>query len=280
MARGSNRWGRGRDEGRARRRDARPHGRATYPPKQAATADGPVALSVRDSCARGPGRHPPDPGRRGRGDRRACRLRPSEVARAIIGAVPVRASEIRAGASAFAGNPRAARNAHGHPDPRVAEGRRAHAPPIGSRKREPRHHAPARSSARPPRERDRAGPCRADQRVRVEHPRDRARGTVGREPAEAHVRWRSARSFLLLADEPTRGVDVATKGDATGSSSNSRRAAWAILLISNEIEEILGLAHRVLVMRGGRIVAELSGDEITEEAILAASFGRALAAAG
>ena len=44
------------------------------------------------------------------------------------------------------------------------------------------------------------------------------------------------------------------------------------LLISSEIEEILGLTHRVLVMRRGRIVAELSGDEMTESAILAAAF--------
>ena len=52
-----------------------------------------------------------------------------------------------------------------------------------------------------------------------------------------------------------------------------------ILLISNEIEEILGLAHRVLVLRAGRIVAEFDGDAITEEAVLAASFGRAIGVA-
>jgi len=44
----------------------------------------------------------------------------------------------------------------------------------------------------------------------------------------------------------------------------------AILLISNEVEEILGLAHRVLVMRAGRLVAELSGADMTEEAIVSA----------
>ena len=46
-----------------------------------------------------------------------------------------------------------------------------------------------------------------------------------------------------------------------------------VLFISSDTEEILGLAHRVLVMRGGRIVAELSGDAMTEAAILAAAFG-------
>jgi ABC-type sugar transport system ATPase subunit len=47
----------------------------------------------------------------------------------------------------------------------------------------------------------------------------------------------------------------------------------AILLISNEVEEILGLAHRVLVMRAGRLVAELSGPDMTEESIVGAAFG-------
>ena len=47
----------------------------------------------------------------------------------------------------------------------------------------------------------------------------------------------------------------------------------AVLLISNEVEEILGLAHRVLVMRAGRLVAELAGADMTEEAIVSAAFG-------
>jgi simple sugar transport system ATP-binding protein/ribose transport system ATP-binding protein len=85
---------------------------------------------------------------------------------------------------------------------------------------------------------------------------------------------------VLLADDPTRGVDVGAKRDLYQLIVDLAARGVGILLISNEVEEILGLAHRVLVMRGGRIVAELSGDELTEEAILAASFGRALVAAG
>ena len=46
-----------------------------------------------------------------------------------------------------------------------------------------------------------------------------------------------------------------------------------VLLISSEIEEVLGLAHRVLVVRGGRIVGEFSGDEATKEAVMARAFG-------
>jgi ABC-type uncharacterized transport system ATPase subunit len=46
-----------------------------------------------------------------------------------------------------------------------------------------------------------------------------------------------------------------------------------VLLISSDVEEVLGLAHRVLVMRAGRVVAELTGDGMTEAAVLGAAFG-------
>ena len=84
---------------------------------------------------------------------------------------------------------------------------------------------------------------------------------------------------MLIADEPTRGVDVGAKRDLYELLVAMAARGVAVLLISNEIEEILGLAHRVLVMRAGRVVAELDGEAVTEEAILAASFGRAFAVA-
>ena len=70
-----------------------------------------------------------------------------------------------------------------------------------------------------------------------------------------------AEPAVLIADEPTRGVDVGAKRDLYQLHRRARRRGVAVLLISNEIEEILGLAHRVLVMRAGRVVAELDGDE-------------------
>jgi ABC-type sugar transport system ATPase subunit len=85
---------------------------------------------------------------------------------------------------------------------------------------------------------------------------------------------------VLIADDPTRGVDVGAKRDLYGLIVDLAARGVAVLLISNEVEELLGLAHRVVVMRAGRIVAELSGDQMTEEAIVVSSFGRALAAAG
>ena len=82
-----------------------------------------------------------------------------------------------------------------------------------------------------------------------------------------------ANPSVLLADEPTRGVDVGAKLEIYGHLVALAARGVAILLISSEIEEILGLSHRVLVMRGGRIVGELVGEEMTEAAILNAAFG-------
>jgi ABC-type sugar transport system ATPase subunit len=78
---------------------------------------------------------------------------------------------------------------------------------------------------------------------------------------------------VLIADEPTRGIDVGAKRDIYDVLVRLASDGMAILLISNELEEILGLAHRVLVMRAGRLVAELSGADMTEEAIVGAAFG-------
>jgi simple sugar transport system ATP-binding protein/ribose transport system ATP-binding protein len=83
---------------------------------------------------------------------------------------------------------------------------------------------------------------------------------------------------VLIADEPTRGVDVGAKRELYELLVGIAQEGVGILLISNEIEEILGLSHRILVMRTGRIVAELSGEQMTEEAILGAAFGTAQAA--
>jgi simple sugar transport system ATP-binding protein/ribose transport system ATP-binding protein len=77
---------------------------------------------------------------------------------------------------------------------------------------------------------------------------------------------------VLIADEPTRGIDVGAKRSIYELIATLAAAGTAVLLISSETEEILGLAHRALVMRGGRITAELAGDRMTEGAILEAAF--------
>jgi rhamnose transport system ATP-binding protein len=87
----------------------------------------------------------------------------------------------------------------------------------------------------------------------------------------ARVLFRGPR--VLVADEPTRGVDVGAKRAIYELLTSLAADGLGVLLISSDAEEILGLAHRVLVMRAGRIAAELRGEAMTEAAILGAAFG-------
>lgn len=78
---------------------------------------------------------------------------------------------------------------------------------------------------------------------------------------------------VLLADEPTRGVDVAAKRSIYDILVQLAGEGMGILMISSELEEVLGLAHRVLVMKDGQIVAEFDRADATEHAIMVAAFG-------
>jgi rhamnose transport system ATP-binding protein len=87
------------------------------------------------------------------------------------------------------------------------------------------------------------------------------------------AKWLARKPVVLLADEPTRGVDVGAKAQIHDLLAQLAAEGMGVLLISSELEEVLGLAHRVLVVRGGRIVQELVGDEATQRAVMAAAFG-------
>jgi len=86
------------------------------------------------------------------------------------------------------------------------------------------------------------------------------------------AKWLFRRPRLLIADEPTRGVDVGAKRQIYELLIELAREGMGILLISSEIEEVLGLSHRVLVMRAGHVVAEFEGDAATDEAVMSAAF--------
>ncbi|MFN8451991.1 MAG: sugar ABC transporter ATP-binding protein [Anaerolineae bacterium] len=90
-------------------------------------------------------------------------------------------------------------------------------------------------------------------------------------------KWLFKQPTLFIVDEPTRGIDVGAKQAIYELIVNLAAKGMAILLISSEMEEILGLAHRVLVMREGRIVAELSEADqtLTEDNVMRAAFGAA-----
>ena len=77
---------------------------------------------------------------------------------------------------------------------------------------------------------------------------------------------------VLIADEPTRGVDVGSKRAIYDLLVEMAAVGMGIIVISSELEEVLGLAHRVLVMRHGRIITELTGPDMNEQSVLAAAF--------
>jgi len=81
-------------------------------------------------------------------------------------------------------------------------------------------------------------------------------------------------SFLLLND-PTRGVDVATRHVLYDVFRSLAAEGMALVILSSEIEEILLLCHRVLVFREQRVSAEFAGAEMTTDTVIAAMFGRA-----
>jgi simple sugar transport system ATP-binding protein/ribose transport system ATP-binding protein len=91
------------------------------------------------------------------------------------------------------------------------------------------------------------------------------------------AKWLLHRPRVLIADEPTRGVDVGAKRAIYGLIHSLAAEGMAVLLISSELEEVLGLAHRILVMRAGEIVRQLEGEEISEDAVMSASFATELA---
>jgi ABC-type sugar transport system ATPase subunit len=86
-------------------------------------------------------------------------------------------------------------------------------------------------------------------------------------------RWLMERPRVLIADEPTSGVDVSAKRAIYDLLARLADDGVGVLLISSESEEILGLADRALVMHNGQIVAELSADEATEHGLIEAAFG-------
>ncbi|MGD0574976.1 MAG: sugar ABC transporter ATP-binding protein [Anaerolineales bacterium] len=87
------------------------------------------------------------------------------------------------------------------------------------------------------------------------------------------AKWLMTQAKVLLLDEPTRGVDVATKVEVYQIISQLAEQGIGILLISSELPEILGMSDRVLVMRDGHIAGEFPRAEASEQSVLAAAAG-------
>jgi len=100
---------------------------------------------------------------------------------------------------------------------------------------------------------------------------EREAGTLsgGNQQKVVLAKWLLADADLLIFDEPTRGVDVATKAELHRLIRALADAGKAVLVISSELPEVLALADRIVVMREGRVAGELSGSATTAERVLA-----------
>jgi rhamnose transport system ATP-binding protein len=85
------------------------------------------------------------------------------------------------------------------------------------------------------------------------------------------AKWLAAEPRILIVDEPTRGIDVGTKAEVHRLLSQLAGQGLAILMISSELPEVLGMADRVLVMREGRITSQIPRAEATAETVMFAA---------
>ena len=85
------------------------------------------------------------------------------------------------------------------------------------------------------------------------------------------AKWLATEPRLLIIDEPTRGIDVGTKSEVHRRMSELAGQGLAILMISSELPEVLGMADRILVMHEGRITAELPREQATPESVMFAA---------
>jgi rhamnose transport system ATP-binding protein len=91
------------------------------------------------------------------------------------------------------------------------------------------------------------------------------------------AKWLATGPKVLIVDEPTRGIDVGTKAEVHRLLGELAADGVAVLMISSDLPEILGMADRVLVMHEGRLTAEIPRSEATEETVMAAATGRTAA---
>jgi ribose transport system ATP-binding protein len=88
------------------------------------------------------------------------------------------------------------------------------------------------------------------------------------------AKWLAIKPMVLIVDEPTRGVDVGAKSEIHHLLRRLADSGVAVMMISSELPEILGMSDRVLVMHEGTIVAEIPGSEATEEKIMQYASGQ------
>jgi ribose transport system ATP-binding protein len=87
------------------------------------------------------------------------------------------------------------------------------------------------------------------------------------------AKWLALGSSILILDEPTTGVDIGAKAEIYALIGELAQRGTAILLVSSDLPELIGLSDRILVVSKGRIVAEEDRTTVTEERVVRAAFG-------
>ena len=102
---------------------------------------------------------------------------------------------------------------------------------------------------------------------------DTVAGTLsgGNQQKVVLAKWLATNPKVLIIDEPTRGIDIGTKSEVHRMMSELACKGLAILMISSELPEVLGMSDRILVMCEGRITAELNRSEATPESVMHAA---------
>jgi rhamnose transport system ATP-binding protein len=100
----------------------------------------------------------------------------------------------------------------------------------------------------------------------------------GNQQKVALARWLAINPRIMILDEPTQGVDVGSKAEIYDFIVQLAEQGVAVLLISSELPEILGMCDRIGVMRGGTIVGMLSREEATQASVASLAFGHTVSA--
>ena len=95
----------------------------------------------------------------------------------------------------------------------------------------------------------------------------------GNQQKVALARWLSTQPKVLILDEPTQGIDVGAKAEIHALMQELAEQGLAIIMISSELPEVLGMADRVVVMRGGAIAGTLDRADATAPAIMTLAVG-------
>jgi ABC-type sugar transport system ATPase subunit len=87
------------------------------------------------------------------------------------------------------------------------------------------------------------------------------------------AKWLATDPEVLILDEPTRGVDVGAKAVIHRAIGAAADRGKSVILISSDLPELVGLSDRIVIMRRGRLIGEMSGERCTEETVLLAANG-------